>query len=163
MTHTTPFVDHASLRDAQDAAPVEVGTAAWYAWLEDATIFAYVDDQGSFTARKEHRGRDAWYWTAYRKRDGKLHRAYLGKSATLTLERLSAAATALAPNAEAAVQQSTSQLSSVNPAPAPPVTPILATKLYVPRVRPTLLPRPRLVERLRAGVAGRLTPIVAGG
>ena len=52
-----------------------------------------------FTARKEHRGRDGGYWKAYRKWGGTLHRAYLGTSATLTLERLTAAAAALAPPA----------------------------------------------------------------
>src|SRR5688572_10875171 len=114
MARTTPLVDHAHLREAPDAALVKVGTTAWFNWLEDATIFAYVDDQGSFTARKEHRGRDSWYWTAYRKRDGKLHRAYLGKSATLTPERLSAAATALGPDTQAEVQQRASLQRAVH-------------------------------------------------
>ena len=161
MARTTPLVDHAHLREAPDAVPIEVGTTAWYAWLEDATIFAYVDDQGSFTARKEHRGRDAWYWTAYRRRDGKLHRVYLGKSATLTLDRLTAAATALGPGVRVEAQPRTSPPPGISPTPAPPANPILATKLYVPRVRATLLPRPRLVERLRAGLGGRLMLVVA--
>src|SRR5690349_11084009 len=34
-------------------------------------------------------------------------------------------------------------------------TPILATKLYIPLPRPQLVPRPRLIERLNEGHAGR--------
>lgn len=41
------------------------------------------------------------------------------------------------------------------------VTPLLRTKLYVPRVRPKLVPRPRLMERLQAGFECRLTLISA--
>src|SRR5260370_13103309 len=53
---------------------------------------------GTFTARKEQAGnkRGGRYWKAYRRRNGKLHRAYLGKSEELTLERLNAIAAALA-------------------------------------------------------------------
>ncbi|MBC8445993.1 MAG: hypothetical protein H8D74_02205 [Chloroflexi bacterium] len=32
------------------------------------------------------------------------------------------------------------------------VTPLLTTKLYIPPVRPELVPRPRLIERLNAGL-----------
>lgn len=40
-------------------------------------------------------------------------------------------------------------------------TTILATKLYVPRARAELVPRPRLLSRLDAGLAGPLTLIAA--
>jgi LuxR family maltose regulon positive regulatory protein len=39
--------------------------------------------------------------------------------------------------------------------------PLLATKLYVPRARPTLLSRPRLLARLDAGLQSSLTLIAA--
>ena len=70
------------------ASTIPVGSPAWYTWLEDATTFAFRSTQGSFTARKERRGLRGWYWKAYRKSGGTLHRAYLGKSADLTLDRL---------------------------------------------------------------------------
>ena len=38
---------------------------------------------------------------------------------------------------------------------------LLATKLYVPPIRPELVPRPRLVERLKAGLHFRLTLVSA--
>jgi LuxR family maltose regulon positive regulatory protein len=40
-------------------------------------------------------------------------------------------------------------------------SPILATKLYVPRVRPNLVPRPRLIARLNKGLHRKLTLISA--
>jgi len=40
-------------------------------------------------------------------------------------------------------------------------TPLLTTKLRVPPPRPRLVPRPRLIERLNAGLAGKLTLISA--
>jgi predicted ATPase len=75
-----------------------VGTPEWYAWLAQAEAFAYMSPSGTFTARKEQAGnrRGGWYWKAYRKAGGKLSSAYLGKSESLTVERLRAVATNLA-------------------------------------------------------------------
>src|SRR5215213_2329122 len=41
------------------------------------------------------------------------------------------------------------------------VSSLLTTKLYVPPVLPTFVPRPRITERLSIGMAGRLTLIIA--
>src|SRR2546423_13465524 len=41
------------------------------------------------------------------------------------------------------------------------VTPILATKLYPPRLRPNVVSRPRLIERLNEGLQRKLTLISA--
>jgi predicted ATPase/DNA-binding CsgD family transcriptional regulator len=75
-----------------------VDTPNWFAWLPTASTFAFLGEQGTFTARKERAGsrRGGEYWKAYRRRRGKLYRAYLGKSEELTLERLQAVALALA-------------------------------------------------------------------
>jgi len=83
---------------------VQVGTPAWYAWLESATRFAFRSPFGTFTARKERAGhqRGEWYWRAYRKRGGKLYRAYLGHSAALTGAHLHAVAAKLSAQQEAA-------------------------------------------------------------
>src|SRR5215467_5191084 len=40
-------------------------------------------------------------------------------------------------------------------------TPILATKLYIPRLRPNVVNRPRLIARLNEGLHGKLTLISA--
>ncbi|HLJ35296.1 MAG TPA: LuxR family transcriptional regulator, partial [Ktedonobacteraceae bacterium] len=41
------------------------------------------------------------------------------------------------------------------------MTPILATKLYIPRLRPNVVIRPHLIERLNAGLHRKLTLIAA--
>src|SRR5947208_17054369 len=75
---------------------IVVGTDAWYTWLMDQHIqsFSFRHPLGTFTARRE-RKRQSWYWYAYRKREGRLHKVYLGKAEDLTLELLNAAATVL--------------------------------------------------------------------
>ena len=40
-------------------------------------------------------------------------------------------------------------------------TPLLTTKLHIPPTRPRLVPRLRLIERLNAGLAGKLTLVSA--
>src|SRR5436305_9707383 len=41
------------------------------------------------------------------------------------------------------------------------LTPILATKLYIPQLRPNVVSRPRLLERLNEGLQRKLTLIAA--
>src|SRR6266498_4294468 len=97
MARTTPLVEGSTLvSGAGDADTIAIGTPAWYAWLEQATTFAVATLGGTFTARKERIARAGGYWKAYRKRAGKVHSAYLGQSADLTLERLQAVAASLA-------------------------------------------------------------------
>jgi predicted ATPase/DNA-binding CsgD family transcriptional regulator len=75
-----------------------VGTPAWYAWLNKARSFSFRSAFGTFTARKEQASnkRGGWYWRAYRKREGTLHRVYIGKAEEMTLDRLNAVAVNLA-------------------------------------------------------------------
>ena len=40
---------------------------------------------------------------------------------------------------------------------------LLQTKLYVPRIRSSLIPRPHLIEKLKQGLNGKLTLISAPG
>jgi len=100
MARSTPRVEGGALQGLPGQPDViAVGTPAWYAWLEQATTFAFIGEQGSFTARKERSRQSGWYWKAYRKHQSALHRAYLGKSADLTLDRLKAVASQLAQRA----------------------------------------------------------------
>ncbi len=97
MARTTARVDGATLVLAgHDTSPITVDTAAWFAWLEQATTFAFSSPAGRFTARKERQARGGGYWKAYRTAHGTLHRVYLGKAQDLTLDRLKRAATTLA-------------------------------------------------------------------
>jgi hypothetical protein len=52
MTRTTPWVHEAMLVAPSSAAgDTTVGTPAWFAWLDQATTFAFAGACGRFTAR----------------------------------------------------------------------------------------------------------------
>src|SRR6266566_9864628 len=162
----TPTIQDETLVYLQDEQKQEltVGTPAWFAWLETASTFSFVSDEGLFTARHErssqHRG--GRYWKAYRKQHGKLSSRYLGKSETLSLERLRAVAIALA-----AAPVGTAQSGDADPpvSSAPPAgdlpNPLLVTKLHRPRPRNRLVSRSHLVERLQQGMECALTLVSA--
>ncbi len=166
----TPTVRGETLVYLQDEQEQEltVGTPAWFAWLETASTFSFVSDEGLFTARHERSSqqRGGRYWKAYRKQHGKLSSHYLGKSEALTLERLQAAAQALADalagtspvdDANAAVPEA----EASQRAHGDPLNPLLATKLHVPRPRAQLVSRPELIERLQEGIQGPLILVSA--
>lgn len=98
MSWKTPAVSAEWLHEPGGAADIAVGSASWYAWLADERhcSFHYTHPQGVFTARKERKQRGQWYWVAYRQTHGKLYKAYIGKSETLTEERLQTVAIHLA-------------------------------------------------------------------
>src|SRR5947209_11133590 len=102
MARRTPTVQGETLTWYEETheQQLAVGTAAWYGWLQEASLFAFVAESGSFTARKETKPDGATYWKAYRKRGGRLYHAYLGQSEHLTLERLNVSAVRLARRAE---------------------------------------------------------------
>ena len=82
MTSILPLIQGNVLTYQQSDHPthVLVDTSDWYAWLRTASTFRFHSEQGSFTARKERAGsrRGGEYWKAYRRRNGKLSRVYLG-------------------------------------------------------------------------------------
>jgi LuxR family maltose regulon positive regulatory protein len=154
---------------AGGAAGLAVGSPAWFVWLTDdaARSFSFRSPAGTYTARKERRQRGGAYWVAYRTAAGRQHKVYLGKAEELTPERLAQAAAALARR----VADVAEPMGAAPPAPGgmPGRTgqgaaglPLLATKLFVPRPRPDLVPRPRLLARLDAGLdAGRCSLLSA--
>jgi hypothetical protein len=83
-------------KGADGYTPVVVGSQRWYTWLADEQnrSFSFRNHLGTFTVRRE-RKRHGWYWYVYRKCDGKLRKAYLGKAEEVTLERLAAVAATL--------------------------------------------------------------------
>lgn len=109
MSAKMPFVSLVSVGDHagylyEGEVRLRLDTPAWFAWLEAAptTRFAYplFDPAkgyivGRMTVRKERRPRGGTYWSAYRRRDGHLHKVYLGMAAALTLARLEEAAQSL--------------------------------------------------------------------
>jgi LuxR family maltose regulon positive regulatory protein len=145
-------------------SPITLDTPEWFAWLESAATFAFRCSSGNFIARKEGRARGGWYWKAYHTANSTLHRAYLGKTSDLTFDRLYSAAVKLAA-AEITDSNPDSSTSpapgTASPTPLPQARTLLATKLIVPPARAQLVIRPRLFQRLEAGLKGKLTLIAA--
>ena len=78
-----------------DDGSLTVGSPAWCFWVQSPRTFYYESNVCSFTARAERRG-SGLYWYAYRRRDGKLYKRYIGMPPELTLDRLHQVAVALA-------------------------------------------------------------------
>ena len=173
MAKMTPFVRGDRLIHWQDnhEQVLMVGTPVWFTWLETATTFAFTSDAGTFTARKERAGnqRGGWYWKAYRTKYGKHSSLYLGKTETLTLERLNTVAQALAHASSGNEGEATDMERPGLPTEemdrrtitGVSADPLLATKLYVPRPPVQLVRRPRLVERLQQILERQLILIAA--
>src|SRR5215210_3989655 len=189
MARRTPYVADGMLHvpELSGRPEIEVGSASWAAWLTDPATrsFSFQGSSCRYTARKEHRSRGSEYWVAYRKRGGKLHKAYLGKAQDVTLARMSDVAAALSghgdevtasppPNttggnaglggtAIAATEGSMAADDRVQERLHRAVhgDQLLLTKLSVPSARPTLVPRPRLIERLDEGLRCKLTVVSA--
>jgi LuxR family transcriptional regulator, maltose regulon positive regulatory protein len=176
MRQTIPRVEGGRLfQSEREVDPILVGTPAWYDWLEQQSSFTFVDHVLTFTAQKSVLRTGDSYWKAYRKRQSKLYRIHLGHSHTLTQERLQAAARAFAgehdPGEHASVpsrQLGASRLPKFPGPPSPrmaldvdPSTSFIHTKLSQPRLGSDLIPRPRLLERLNAGLGGKITLVCA--
>src|SRR5215212_617736 len=156
------------VQEPPGAPQVALGSPVWTAWLEDRAThsFSFEGPSGIFTARKERRsGSNEEYWSAYRKQGGKLRKVYLGKAEKLTLARLNEAAARLPADATAvdggpsgragvvATKGSTTADDHVRERPRQETSsdPLLSTKLSVPAVRSSLVPRTRLSGRLEEG------------
>jgi hypothetical protein len=81
-----------------DSAAVRLESPAWFDWLECHPTFYLESNVGTFTARRELRA-GAAFWYAFRRYQKKLYKAYLGRSADLTCERLLVVAQQLAEKA----------------------------------------------------------------
>jgi LuxR family maltose regulon positive regulatory protein len=172
MARATPHINDGVLiyQDAMHEHTIAVGSPVWWQWLaaEGTTTFRFEHRLCNFTARRE-RKRDGWYWYAYRTRGGALQKAYLGKSTDLTLDRLQEVAAVLAQRS--AAPTSAAHVTGITPTeaagPLPgalagvPHAPLVTTKLALPPARPALVPRPRLMDRLEAGLQRKLTLIAA--
>src|SRR5215472_8872615 len=100
-------------RSGEQQAPVIVGSDAWYTWLmsEYARSFTFRCQLGTFTARREQK-RNGWYWYIYRKQQGKLHKAYLGRAKELSLERLTTVTATLVSHCDTSVSEGASERKS---------------------------------------------------
>jgi LuxR family maltose regulon positive regulatory protein len=124
---------------------VQVGSQAWYEWLSGTRKFSFKGEGGHFIAQCETR-RNKSYWYAYRRRNGKLSKVYLGKTEELTLKRLEQASLSLtgpdrfskpAVGNEALVEESRIDTSFLP-----------MSKVNVPILPRQLVSRPRLIQQI---------------
>lgn len=131
--------------------------AAWQSWLAAHTSFAFHGRHGRLSVIKETRARGAGYWYAYRATGRRTSKRYLGTTTHVTIARLEEIASVLAhqqasPPVEQPAATWTAPLSSAS---------LLLPKLLAPRLAPALVPRPRLMRQLDAGLQGKLILITA--
>ena len=124
---------------------VAVETIAWQKWLQENKKFFFKGKVGRFSARKEGRP-GGMYWYGYRRRDGKLHKVYLGKSEQLTLINLEKAAADLAGN------QLDLSVKTVIPAEAVPDSFAQQAKIRPTTLPPNLVTRTRLTDQMQTPV-----------
>jgi len=168
MARSTPTIDKNTLiaHEGERALEIAVGSAAWFEWVgrESSTLFAFHVPEGGYTARKEGSGsgRGGWYWKAYRKHQGRLYRAYMGKAEDLTLVRLKEIAQALSARIASEGKASEEISGAVHLAERegglnPAATPLLETRLRPPRLPAQLVERAHLLELLDGGRQQKLT------
>ncbi len=169
MQRTHPIVKSGRLYLTEsDGDPIDVGTPAWYDWLEHHTTFTFVARAGSITVRKSGTHPGDHDWKASRTRMGKVFHVSLGPSRALTLSRLRAAAQRL-------VKKSAHVPSTLSPAtPAAstlavptsaatvnPPSSLIQRKLYRPPSSSDIIRRTRLIERLNSGLSSRFSLVSA--
>jgi LuxR family transcriptional regulator, maltose regulon positive regulatory protein len=125
------------LHTAPDDTPVQVGTQSWFAWLREARSFTYSSTVGTFTAQHEERS-GGRFWYAYRRRNGTLHKTYLGRSIELTSQHLEQAAQELA-NMGGKKPQSEQQGEWISP--------LITTKVAMPQLSASIISRPETLAR----------------
>ena len=132
----------------------------WFAWLDQASSFAFSGKSGHYTARKEAKQRGDRYWSAYLARGEQLTKKYLGKTVDITLARLEHIAELLSVESKAQMPPPVSLAGADGEMDATRHL-LLATKLHAPRQGAHLVPRAHLVERLQRGAERALTLVSA--
>ncbi len=139
-----PIVKDGALQDQKKFIPI--GSDSWFEWLSTAKKFSFKHPNGGYVAQCEQRKQKS-YWYAYKRRNGKLHKAYLGKKEELTLERLQEVGDLLA--GTAAVNQQISILADIPMMESRIDSSFLPiTKITVPALPKQLVSRPRLNQKI---------------
>src|SRR5262245_15232619 len=146
----TIFHDHLAV----PGPGIRVDSAEWFGWLRarSNSNFIYEGQDGRYSARREERGGKI-YWYAYRRRGGRLAKAYLGKSEELTQGRLAQVGAQLAGG---------NLLKRLETEPGPPngtVSNVEAdlsffslSKVRAPAMPQRLVRRPRLTQRISSAI-----------
>jgi LuxR family transcriptional regulator, maltose regulon positive regulatory protein len=173
-------------RQSERALSVAQDGHTWLDWLASIPSFTFRGQHGQLTVRQETRS-GGTYWYAYRRVGEKMAKRYLGRTTELTPARLEEVAAQLAgaalrtgqgtlartpsraemPDRNVLTSQNaplSGTIAALEASPALPHRPHdmrLASKLHMPRLRPRLVHRDHLIERLQLGMETRLTLISA--
>lgn len=172
------------LRRQGTDAPLQRENQDQFIQMINASSFSFQGQFGHLTLRKEARLHGEGYWYAYRNQGRRTLKRYAGRAADLTIAHLEEIAAAL--NAEAQTAQGQANVAGSFPVPemilpaqsidAEPrkrtpdgayadtirqYTPLLASKLSLPRLSSTLVARERLFARLDTGLESKLTLLSA--
>ncbi len=137
-----PVVEAGMLRE-ETGETTDIHSTQWHKWLSQHRQFKYKGQGGHFSAQKERRS-SGDYWYGYRRRDGKLNKAYLGKSAELTLSRLENAANDLAGNLP--LQADVETVATV------PTSFATLAKIQPATLPPNLVTRTRLIDQMQSPI-----------
>ncbi|NJL41595.1 MAG: hypothetical protein HC899_36575 [Leptolyngbyaceae cyanobacterium SM1_4_3] len=92
MSNNKPTADYGYLHVPGErfTSPIEVGSERWFRWLDESgcTKFGVKTSAGSFTAQLEGRRGESQYWYAYKRKDGRLRKLYMGRTEDLMSEKL---------------------------------------------------------------------------
>ncbi|HEX5547312.1 MAG TPA: AAA family ATPase, partial [Ktedonobacterales bacterium] len=144
--------------------PIAPDTPGWFAWLADVSSFSFQRASGDiYTLRKEKVQRGGAYWYAYHRRDGRMTKRYLGRDSDLTLARLEAAPSTAryVTNETGARPQRRMTRSSSAKHSAASDTPLLATRMLMPRTPARIVSRTHVWHRLQRGLERPLTLLTA--
>jgi ATP/maltotriose-dependent transcriptional regulator MalT len=135
------------------------GDELWFEWLANHTSFSFQGRYGQLNLLKEARPRGEGYWYAYRRQGKHVVKKYVGRSTDLTIARLEKIAQALVALMGETLPVSDEPLPM--PSPLQSQVPMLASKLHLPRLHTSLIPRERLMAQLDAGLERKLSLLSA--
>ena len=121
-----------------------VGSLEWNDWVSANKKFRFKGIDGSFSARRESRGNNT-YWYAYRRRGGRLFKVYLGKSKDLNEEVFQETNRALTEaqfKSPSKKQKISTEVSRIDFSYLP------KTKVTAPMLPQKLLRRPRITKQI---------------
>lgn len=144
--------------------PVAPDTPDWFAWLASVSSFSFQSAAGDiYTLRKEKVQRGGAYWYAYHRADGRMIKRYVGRDADLTLARLEAAPSTgryVTNTGDIRSQRRRANTAGVNRWAASD-TPLLATRMLMPRTPARIVSRTHVEHRLLRGLERPLTLLTA--
>src|SRR6185437_12791550 len=145
--------------------PIAPDTPGWFAWLADVSSFSFQRASGDiYTMRKEKVQRGGAYWYAYHRRDGRMSKRYLGRDSDLTLARLEAAPSTARYVTNGSAERPRRRgvrVSGASGSSAASDTPLLATRMLMPRTPARIVNRTHVGARLQRGLERPLTLLTA--